>query len=546
MRACALRRSARRRRSRHRGTANGGAGSERRQCTRPVASLERDELAAAALEHVDRARFSEPAGALAHAEVDDRHEHGPRATATASARRRTDPGRPRPAAAEAARLSLRCRPTAVSQTRRCVRRSHAITRPPLPRADDQFVRAVEPRTGGSVKSWSRTSCEHDLVEPPHGPVARSSASSDRCRAPPRGRRRRSAAPWLPPHGSGLPPTQRPPAPSAVGVHQTPPPEATRGFAHAPAIVERRQRTAPLAAESATTEPLPPALGADGAEAGRQGRARRAVGPNGAVRWRRSTMPARGRTRAASGGGVWWTPTRRRRGGLWRASAIRCPGAGAKAQPNGGAYRGAALYTDSLLALDLATGGCAGSTRSCRTTCATRTSRCRRPRATRSRELVVGARQGRAGDRVGSTHAPAGLGDGGRPAPHDSGPLPGRRSRSARAVRRRAHADGVRPRALFVPVVDLCMRGARSATENLGGVDVRSAAAASSSRSSSASGRVRWRRALPSPPFGCATVAGDVVFAPTYDGRIARVRRRPGRRSGAPASPPASTPARRGR
>ncbi len=31
--------------------------------------------------------------------------------------------------------------------------------------------------------------------------------------------------------------------------------------------------------------------------------------------------------------------------------------------------------------------------------------------------------------------------------------------------------------------------------------------------------MRWRRPLPAPPFGCATVAGDVVFAPTYDGRI---------------------------
>ena len=35
----------------------------------------------------------------------------------------------------------------------------------------------------------------------------------------------------------------------------------------------------------------------------------------------------------------------------------------------------------------------------------------------------------------------------------------------------------------------------------------------------ATGQPLWTRKLPSAPFGCATVASDVVFAPTYDGRI---------------------------
>ena len=35
----------------------------------------------------------------------------------------------------------------------------------------------------------------------------------------------------------------------------------------------------------------------------------------------------------------------------------------------------------------------------------------------------------------------------------------------------------------------------------------------------ATGRVLWQRRLPSPDFGAATVANDVVFTSTYDGRI---------------------------
>jgi outer membrane protein assembly factor BamB len=35
----------------------------------------------------------------------------------------------------------------------------------------------------------------------------------------------------------------------------------------------------------------------------------------------------------------------------------------------------------------------------------------------------------------------------------------------------------------------------------------------------ASGTTLWTRRFSSPLFGCATVARDVVFAPTYDGRV---------------------------
>ena len=35
----------------------------------------------------------------------------------------------------------------------------------------------------------------------------------------------------------------------------------------------------------------------------------------------------------------------------------------------------------------------------------------------------------------------------------------------------------------------------------------------------ATGRPLWTRKLPSAPMGCATVASDVVFVPTFDGWI---------------------------
>jgi outer membrane protein assembly factor BamB len=35
----------------------------------------------------------------------------------------------------------------------------------------------------------------------------------------------------------------------------------------------------------------------------------------------------------------------------------------------------------------------------------------------------------------------------------------------------------------------------------------------------ATGRSLWSAPLHSPPFGCTTVAQDVVFVPTFDGRV---------------------------
>ena len=87
----------------------------------------------------------------------------------------------------------------------------------------------------------------------------------------------------------------------------------------------------------------------------------------------------------------------------------------------------------------------------------------------------------------------------------------------------AYADG----RLFVPVLDLCMRQSaitsesvlqRPASEGTGIVYALDAA----------TGRVLWARRLPSPLFGCTTVARGVVFAPSFDGTIRGLSTRTGK------------------
>ena len=72
--------------------------------------------------------------------------------------------------------------------------------------------------------------------------------------------------------------------------------------------------------------------------------------------------------------------------------------------------------------------------------------------------------------------------------------------------------------LFVPVVDLCGWGSAVARQNVASIDP----ARGKGRLvalNAATGRPLWQRRLPSPSFGCATVAGDVVFTSIYDGVV---------------------------
>ena len=78
----------------------------------------------------------------------------------------------------------------------------------------------------------------------------------------------------------------------------------------------------------------------------------------------------------------------------------------------------------------------------------------------------------------------------------------------------AYADG----RVFVPVVDLCGWGSATGRQELTTV-VPSRGEGRLVALDAATGRALWVRRLPSPNFGCATVANDVVFTSAFDGTV---------------------------
>jgi outer membrane protein assembly factor BamB len=248
---------------------------------------------------------------------------------------------------------------------------------------------------------------------------------------------------------------------------------------------------------------------------------------GSLRWRFDTISGAWRfPDEAGGGGAWQTPTLSG-GTLYVGTANPIPWGGSTRHPNGGAYPGAALWTDSLLALDAKTGRLRWSDQVT-------------PHDTRDHDfqnppilaggLVVGSGKGgrviawdpRTHRRAWSTSV--GL------HRNDRGPLP-RRSVSVcpgllGGVETPAAAAGGR---VFVPVVDLCYR------ENATGGAAQSFLHVDPSRGRGSlvaldlkTGRRLWSRALPQPPFGCASVSKDVVFTSAYDGSLFAFRTDDGR------------------
>jgi len=74
------------------------------------------------------------------------------------------------------------------------------------------------------------------------------------------------------------------------------------------------------------------------------------------------------------------------------------------------------------------------------------------------------------------------------------------------------------RSLFVPVVDLCSRGSAYSYQAIGTLDPVKGTGEFLALDA-ANGRITWKRLLPQPDFGCATVANGVVFTSTIDGHI---------------------------
>ena len=229
-------------------------------------------------------------------------------------------------------------------------------------------------------------------------------------------------------------------------------------------------------------------------------------------------------KVASGGGVWWTPTLDATGVVYAGTANPLPWGGTPAEPNGGSYRGDVLYTDSLLALDGASGELEWYDQV--TPHDVRDYDFALPpillRASvggRDRDLVVGG--GKAGRliawdrgsrrRLWSAFVGRHL--------NDTGPLPRRPvvvcpGLLGGILTPMAYSKGT----LYVPVVDLCMRGSATGYDRFFALDY-ARGRGEVVAVDVATGKYRWRRRLPSPVFGCATVANDVVFTATYDGTV---------------------------
>jgi alcohol dehydrogenase (cytochrome c) len=70
----------------------------------------------------------------------------------------------------------------------------------------------------------------------------------------------------------------------------------------------------------------------------------------------------------------------------------------------------------------------------------------------------------------------------------------------------------------VPVVDLCVRESAVTSTRVDSFEPSSGTGLIAALDA-ASGKRLWTRHFPSPDFGCATVANDVVFTSTLDGTV---------------------------
>jgi outer membrane protein assembly factor BamB len=242
---------------------------------------------------------------------------------------------------------------------------------------------------------------------------------------------------------------------------------------------------------------------------------------GKIVWRFQTIEKPWPHAEAGGGGAWYPVSVDARGDVYVGNSNPAPWGGSPRLPNGGAFAGAALYTDSLLVLDGSTGTLLWHDQVTRHDVRDYDFQLSPVLATvGGRPVVVGA--GKAGrvvawnrtthERIWSRAVGTHL--------HDLGPLPTRPTTVCPGflggvLTPMAYAHGL----LYVPVVELCSRESATTTPN---AFARSPAEGKGVLYAldAATGKTVWRRRLASPPFGCATVARDAVVVPTYDGHLA--------------------------
>jgi outer membrane protein assembly factor BamB len=243
---------------------------------------------------------------------------------------------------------------------------------------------------------------------------------------------------------------------------------------------------------------------------------------GRVVWRFVTVSgAWAVPREAAGGGAWWPLSVDDRGRVYAGNSNPFPWGGSKRHPNGGAYRGAALYTDSLLVLDGASGKLLWHDQVV-------------PHDIRDYDFAASPILAS----VGGIDAVIGAGKNGRVYAwdretrrrlwttavgvhrNDLGPTLPRRYVTVcpglygGVETPMAYADGQ----VYVPVVNLCMKGSAVGYKPFFGLEF-GAGSGELVALDAASGRRLWRRRLPSPVFGCATVANDLVLTSTFDGFV---------------------------
>ena len=247
---------------------------------------------------------------------------------------------------------------------------------------------------------------------------------------------------------------------------------------------------------------------------------------GRVRWQFDTIAGNWAVPGkAAGGGAWWPASVGADGKVYFGTANPVPWGGTPALPNGAAYRGRALYTDSLLALDGATGSLEWY---------------RQATPHDVRDYDFSASPILASEKIGGTTRSVVYGAGkagvvyaldaatGRPYwkqavglhRNDQGPLPRQRVLVCPGL----YGGVETPMAyeagrLFVPVVDLCMRGSATGYEPLQNVDIATRGRGELTALDAATGHPVWTRRFPVPVFACATVVNDVVFTATLDGRV---------------------------
>lgn len=241
---------------------------------------------------------------------------------------------------------------------------------------------------------------------------------------------------------------------------------------------------------------------------------------GRLVWRFQTIEKPWSHPQAGGGGAWYPVSVDADGNVYVGIANPSPWGGSKMFPNGGLFPGQVLYTDSLVVLAGASGKLLWYDQVTRHDIRDYDFQVSpivaevggRPvvfGAGKAGRVVAWSRTSRARiwSRAVGTHL------------HDLGPLPARPTTVCPGflggvLTPMAYADD----RLFVPVVELCSRESAITTPNAFARPPAQGRGALYALDA-ATGRTVWERTLSSSPFGCATVARDAVFVPTFDGRI---------------------------